>query len=241
MKKLNPKIISFLSKKLKLSENTVRKNISLTRSKHPKCTPNAAAQIYASKYRLSVLGKMDREDRLSSPNLETETVRVKTSKSRSYKNRKRPLPAFINYDTEDYFIKGHIEEVNRAYNGNGPCYTCANIFSRKIIENLIINVLRAKFPAKSRANKELYYDTSEGRHRDFGEILGNLYIKREAFGPDKKIVERLVQLSKKMKGDANDKTHSLFHIIKNKKELDDSDIQQIFELIKKLEKIVGLR
>ena len=41
----------------------------------------------------------------------------------------------------------------------------------------------------------------------------------------------MLQLSEKFKDEANDKTHSLYHI-SSKKELDDANPQQIFDLVK---------
>ncbi len=68
-----------------------------------------------------------------------------------------------------------------------------------------------------------------------------IYNKRSDFGIEVKAVERLNQLTKELKGDANDKTHSWFHLVKGKKELHDNvDIELIISLIKTLEKEVGL-
>lgn len=68
-------------------------------------------------------------------------------------------------------------------------------------------------------------------------FLRNLYDKRNDFEPEKiKIIERLYQTTKRFKDDSNDATHSWYHLINKKKEIDDIDIQLIIELIKNLEK-----
>jgi hypothetical protein len=146
----------------------------------------------------------------------------------------------IRYDTNDPFIKGHINEINMAYTCS--CYTCANILARKIIENLIIDILRAKYPQKTKAHTELYYNTSQRRYKDFGIILDSLYKKRTEFDlDDKKLVERLISKARALKEDANDKTHSWFYLVKSKKEIDELEIQTIIDLIIRLESNLGIR
>lgn len=238
MKKLNPDIIAYLSKKTGKKESTIRKNISLLRRDFASCTLNAVAHIYAMKLGISILQKLDKEDKKTLPYIETKKNKITIEKKQPRKSKK--IIKIIDYDTEDYFKEAHIQEVNKAYTKG--LYTSANILIRKIIENLIIDILRKKFPPNTKENTELYYDVNQRRYKDFSIILDNLHKKRNEFELDnKKIVERLVSLAKKIKEDANDKTHSWFYLVRSKKEIDDLDIQTIIELIKKLEYSVGIR
>jgi hypothetical protein len=139
----------------------------------------------------------------------------------------------IKYETDDPFRKGHIDEINRAYTCR--CYTSVFILCRKVIENMIIDILKKKFPPREKQNKELYFDINKRRFKDFGVILDNFYAKRNEFDLDKKIVERIVSLAKPFKKEANDKAHSWFHLVRKRKEIDDIDIQGIIDLIRKLE------
>jgi|CXWK01.1.fsa_nt_gi hypothetical protein len=158
---------------------------------------------------------------------------------------KRPSPEskkisiLIDYDTDDYFKSGHVTELNRAYTYG--CYTVAFTLGRKIVENLIIDILKTKYPESNKKNKELYFDTVQGRLKDFSVILNNLKAKKSDFGTENKGVERLCSLAKSLKDHANDKTHSWYHLVKNKSEIDNLQLQMIIEIIKKLEKIVGIR
>lgn len=238
MKKLKRDIIDYLSTKLHKSEATIRKNISLKKRDYPSCTSNAVGQIYAREYGLSVLGKLDSEDKKSLPNLRISKPIVITRKRVSRK--KEIIKKIVDYETDDYFKKSHVQEVNKAYSKG--CYTAVYILSRKIIENLVIDILRQKFPPISKTNKELYYNTHKGRYKDFSIILRNLYDKRTSFAiDDKKIIERLHDKIKNLKKNANDQTHSWFYVVKRKTEVDDIDLQTVIELIKKLEISVGLR
>jgi hypothetical protein len=160
-------------------------------------------------------------------------------------HRKKPtkpekkLESFINYETKDYFKKGHIAELNRAFQNR--CFTSVYILARKIIENLIIDILRKKFPEKNESNKELYFDTPRRRFKDFAVILKNLKLKSPDFGTSSKAVDRLYVLALNLKDDANDKTHSWFHLVENRREIEGLQIKTIIELIIKLEVHVGIR
>lgn len=145
----------------------------------------------------------------------------------------------VQYDTDSHFIKGHIDEINRAY--NAKCYTSVFILSRKVVENLIIDILKKKFPEGIRENKELYFNISQSRLKDFGDILKNLRSKKDDFGTENKAVEKLCDLASALKDNANNKTHSWYHLVERQSEIDDLNLTAIFELVKKLEQVVGLR
>lgn len=164
------------------------------------------------------------------------TVSTKTKqKTRSQKTILR----IIDYNTSDSFRKGHIDEINRAY--TYACYTSVFILARKIIENLIIDVLKMKYPESTKTNKEIYFNIEQKRYHDFEVILKNLKSRKHEFGTENIAVERLCNLAKELKDDANKKTHSWYHLVRKKKEIDDLDLTAIFDLIQALERVVGIR
>ncbi len=231
--KLNPKIIDIINKKTGLAETTIRSNISNLRADYPQCTINAVAQLYARSKGFSVMQKLSQEDKATIPH--NEVIKPKVKIERKISKKKENIISFITYESSDYFIKGHFEEVNKAYTKG--CYTSTAILARKIIENLVIDILRNKFPPVSKENKELYYDIKRKRYLDFSVVLKNFYYKRNDFGITKsKIIDRLYQKALKFKEHANDKTHSWYHLIKNQNEINDLEIQYIIELIKQIEK-----
>jgi hypothetical protein len=235
MTKLDPQIIEYLEKKTMKQKSTIRKDISLIRRDNPSLTLNAAAQELAKKYGGSVLKRLDEEDRKSlSGGTSRETVVVR-EKAKSTESRKKKC--IIKYQTDDYFINEHVKEINNAF--NAKCFTSSNIMFRKLVENLIIDILRKKFPSKSLQDVSLYFDTTKTRFNDFSVILRNLYDKRTAFSLDgKKIIERVYPLLQKFKADANDKTHSWFHIITTGAEIEDSGFQNIIELVTRLRSVL---
>lgn len=233
MQILKHEIVEYLAKILEKSERTVTKDIYLLTKQYPNCTKNAVAQIYALKHGKSIFRKLDKEDKGSLPNIELEKQKIKISEKMPRKREREKIIEFIRYPTNDRFRKAHIDEVNRAY--TYKCYTSAFILCRKIIENLLTDIIRRKFPQNKIENIELYFDIHKGRTRDFSEILTNLRKKSDDFGPDRNILERVVFLSEQFKDDANNKVHSWYHIVRNQRELDDTNVQDIIDMIVKLE------
>jgi hypothetical protein len=235
-KKLNPKILRRLVKGTKNSESGIRVRLSEIRRQNPSITLNGAAQLYASRHGFSVMKMLDEEDRASIPTAsQVPAVSIATVMNRSTRRgrRSKQLVIILNYQTSNSFGKKHIEEANRAYNCN--CYTAAFILCRKIFENLIINeILVKRYPEKKKENRELYYNTSQKRFRDFSEIVDNLYKRRNEFPPTCiKPIERLHSKLRVFIKDANDYTHSWYYIC-TKKEFDEIGIQEIADLIAKI-------
>lgn len=237
MNHLEAKIIESLAKKLEKSKATIRKNVSLLAHEYPNVTPNARAQIFAKKYGATVWAKLNEEDRKSLPNIEVQRVRnvVKQIKTKTMRVR---IIELIQYDTNDAFRRGHIDEINMAY--THKCYTSVLILCRKVVENMLIDILRKKFPENKKENKELYFDVAQRRFKDFSVILKNFRTKSHEFEMNKKLVERIADIAENLKDKANDSAHSWFHLVRKQKEIDDFDVQNLISLIKKLESSVGL-
>lgn len=234
-KKLKPKILQRLVAKIGNSEGAIRVRLSEIRRRSPYITLNAAAQLYASRHGFNIMQMLDEEDRASIPIAsQVPAVNIATIIKKSKRSNRLKHPVIIlNYQTSDSFGKKHIEEANRSY--NCACYTATFILCRKTFENLIINeILVKKYPEKKKENRELYYNTSQKRFRDFSEVNDNLYKRRNEFPPTCiKPIERLHTKLKVFMRDANDYTHSWYHIC-TKKEFDEIGIQEIADLIARI-------
>ncbi len=240
---LDKEIVEKLSKVLKgrKTSGTIKKDISLLRHEYPACTANARAQIYAIQNETSVWQLLSKEDKASLPSpMPTVAHQQSTSTSRKTKReaKKERIIHFVRYDTSDAFRLAHLNEANRAY--TYKCFTSAFIICRKFIENMVADILRAKFPPRKRENKELYYDTARGRIRDFKELLVNLESKKQAFEMDKRLVEQFLTKVQPFKEEADQQVHSWYHIIRTKAELDKMGVQNIFDLLHSLEDKVRL-
>jgi hypothetical protein len=236
--RLNPQILDLLSQRTGKAKSTLRSYISRIRSENPTLTSNAAAHLLAKDSGSSLLQKLDQDDRDSLKGIQRENTTTSASKvsQPSRKRTSRRQATLIRFDSTDYFIREHISELNRAFAAR--CFTCVYVLYRKVIENLLIDILKARFPKE----RDLVFDKGRGRYHDFSVVLDNLFQRRSSFTADgKKAIERMRQLVTPLKADANDKAHSWFHIVKSESEIDAHRLQQILELVKVLEAEIGLR
>jgi len=239
--RLKPTILDALVSITGSEKKAISEKISRMKAKSPILTSNAAAYLIAREKGKSLTAKLDDEDKESLRDYHglirpSQTIVVNTTqrgKSNVGRAQKKPL---INYDSKNYFVTEHIRELTSAYYAG--CYTAVFILFRKIIENLIIDILKYKFPSEH----DLVYSQNLHRYHDFSIILDNLISKKSSFTTDgKKAIERLKQLAVTFKKDANDKTHSWFHIVKSPSEVDNSELDPIIQLIIFLEIEVGIR
>jgi hypothetical protein len=224
---LNPDILAYLVKKTGKKSKSVRNALSGLHQRYSGLTMNQVAQIYAMQHSISVRSKLTPEEKRTFPNLDIQkptTIVKKIPKN----SRKRQVTQFIRYETTNPFIKAHVDEVNKCYTFGG--YTAAFILCRKIIENMLTDIIRKKYPSEV----NLYFDASRGRTRDFSEIIKNMRSKAIDFGPDKKLLERALTKADQFKDDANDKAHSWFHIVKSTRELDETHVQDIVDMLAQL-------
>ena len=231
MPKLKPIILKKLIEKTKLEESSIRSALSRIRDEYAFLTLNASAQLFAKERHFSVTRHLDAEDRQTLANLEMEKIEVPLKQ----KNRKNEtIVKFAVYETDDPLLGKHIEEIDRTYTYR--CYTATFILCRKVLENLIVHhILKKKYSEKTRGHRAKYYDFDKNRNLDFNVLLTNLRNSAVDFVPENKLVERICQLSDGFKEDANEMTHSLYHIA-SKKEIDEKGFQIILDLIKRLEK-----
>lgn len=232
MRKLDSRIVKVLAEKTGRQGSTVKKDIYLLARKFSACTKNAVAQIYAMERGHSVLKLLDKEDRASMPNLSVEEPVTLKKKEGVQRRRKDRIVQFLCTRSTEFYKVDHIAEINRAYTYR--CFTSCFVLCRKVVENLIVDVLRAKYPPNVAGNLELYFNSAQGRYCDFSVLLRNLGDRSGEFGPDAKLVERIIALATPFKKESNDRAHSWYYIVKNRSELDGMNVQDIVDLLEQL-------
>jgi hypothetical protein len=136
MTRPDPRILKKLKKKLpKMSEQSIRSRLSQIRAKY-NVTLNAAAQVFAQSKGFSVMRYLDKED--------TESLKpIEIKKIVPFRPRKKEkILKIARFHTNNELLKAHIDEINRTY--TYKCYTSTFILCRKVLENLIIGILRKK-------------------------------------------------------------------------------------------------
>jgi len=232
MKKLNPKIVAELAKKLNKEPSTIKKDVYLLAKDYATCTKNAVAQLYARKYGKTVFPLLDKDDRASMPSVAVQKPQVLLQEAKKRQSKKQNIIQFLRLESEDSFKRDHVEEINKAYTHR--IYTACFVLCRKVVEKLVLDVLEIKFPRNEGSNLLLYFDPSQGRYKDFSVLLANLSKVKKDFGPDAKLVERIVALAESFKKEANDTAHSWYYVIKKPAELDNMGVQHIVDLLQEL-------
>lgn len=221
----DPRILKYLKIKTGLQESSIKTRISEIRKRYP-VTLNAAAHLFAQRKGYTVLRYLSEKDRESLRSIEIEKIPFKIPTK-----QKKRIVRIVEYETENNFLKAHIDEINKTYS-NG-CYTACFVLMRKVLENLIVEILRKKYPENKKEHRQKYYDFARGRNYDFNILLKNLRKSSNDFETEKKLVERIYQKASEFKETANEMTHSLYHIA-TKKEIDEKNFQYILDLIKEL-------
>lgn len=137
----------------------------------------------------------------------------------------------------EVFYKPLEEEINSAFGARLPNATL--VLTRKLIENLLYNILEYKFPK----NADMWYNTSEKRAHDFGVLLRHIVDKKQKFPPDQRdLIDKMVSMIKPFKREANSKTHKILEYLESPDELTRLKIPEIIELeLKLIDKIRGIK
>jgi len=219
----------------KISEQAIRNELSKIRRENPYLTLNAAAEIFAKKRGFNIARYLRDKDRETLKAVKIEKVKIPSLRAK----RPKKIIEIANYDTDNKLLKAHLNEINKTYTYG--CYTACFVLCRKVLENLVIHhILKKKYPRNTRQHREKYFDFDRRRFLNVEKLLKNLSDHSGDFGPENKLVERIVELAGGFKETANEMTHSLYHIA-TKKEIDNKNFQHILDLIKKLEETLEIK
>lgn len=111
---------------------------------------------------------------------------------------------------EDPFYDNLKKEINSCFRFG--FYTSVAVLSRKLIENLVIDVLRKKYPLNKIRKLGLYYDKKRKRFHDFTILLDSLEKTKSKFGIDEEIVSKFISLAKPFRPSTNAKAHSIIEV-----------------------------
>lgn len=231
-KTLDDRILQHLIKKLsKHNPQSIQNAISGIRLKYG-VTSNAAAKEYARKNNIKIDRWINENDLKSWQSIPKDTVKTKTVYKTVNTSKTKKITEYVQFDTNDRFISGHINEINICCTYGA--YTAAFILCRKVVENLLIKIILKKYPLP-RDNIPLYFDPPKNRTKDLSEILKNLNQKKNDFGADKSLLESLLSKAIIFKDEANKKTHSSYHLVRCLKDLEIENLKDILEMLKTLD------
>lgn len=144
-------------------------------------------------------------------------------------------PNLLESKFDDIFYKKICLEINTCFKLG--LYTSSCILSRKLIENLIIDILRLKFPQND-TNLPIYYRVGEGRFHDLTILIKQLEKKKYKFGIDIDHIEKFIELIKPFRPIANSNAHSII-ILSEKSDIEKYQIEEMIGLLIRLkEKLI---
>ncbi|MBU0760163.1 MAG: hypothetical protein KJ600_00080 [Nanoarchaeota archaeon] len=136
--------------------------------------------------------------------------------------------ALIGDRTNDKFYDKLIKEINSTYFHED--YTACFILSRKLFENMVIDILRSNF----KKEKELYQDLgNKKKYNDFSVLLNNLKTKRADLGFSTTEIDTIIEKLSPYRIEANSKTHSIIDFGR-KEAVDKYNIEETFDLLKRV-------
>jgi hypothetical protein len=113
----------------------------------------------------------------------------------------------------DEFYKVLAQNINLAYRYG--LYTATMVLIRKMLENLLIDILRKKYGMN---NLDLFFDRQHGRFRMFNELIKNFEGKLQDFKYIEPKIDDVLNELKNLREDCNAAAHSLGKEIRLKKD-----------------------
>jgi hypothetical protein len=113
----------------------------------------------------------------------------------------------------DEFYKVLAQNINLAYKYG--LHTATMVLIRKMLENLLIDILRKKYGMK---NIDLFFDRQHGRFKMFNELIRNFEEKLQDFKYIEPRIEEVLTELKNMREECNAAAHSLEKEIRLKRD-----------------------
>ena len=125
------------------------------------------------------------------------------------------------------------DEINLAFNNPG-LPNAVLVLSRKLIENLVYNLLEYRFKGPG---INLYYDTSQRRALDFSILLDNLKKEKSEFEPDQQeLIDRFLKIlsDTDFRREANSKAHKVMEYLGSMRDISKLKIPEMTQILLQL-------
>ena len=137
----------------------------------------------------------------------------------------------IELDFNDLFYDELRDEINKAYQMR--LFTSVMLLSRKLFENLIIEILRMKYPLNKSGNLEIYYFVNDKKFQTFTILLKNIEERKSDFTADEHLITEIISLIKPFRKGANANAHSII-IVSDEDDISKFVIPRISALLLRL-------
>jgi len=151
------------------------------------------------------------EARKTVPTLQTQRTRQGQRQKQTSIVMKRLLK-FKGQYPQTIFYDRLEDEINLAYS-IPDLPNAVLLLSRKLIENLVYNLLEYKFGPQG---IKLYYDVNQRRAHDFSVLLANLKNNKTQFQPNEiDLIEEFLKTVEPFRRDANSKAHKVLDYLES--------------------------
>lgn len=236
---LSKKLKHILCNKLQIKERQLRNLVRKKMTEEGITKPDIALLLLAHENAINIAKPMflvpkeqilELEENLKSRN-QTRPIRILAQKAKKSETNSNIVTHHLLRFRGKYpqiFYDRLENEINTAYS-NPKLPNATYILTRKLIENLLYNLLEYKFASQ---NVSLYYDISNRRAQDFSILLRNLSDHKSKFDPDQhNLIEKFINLAQPFRRDVNSKTHQVIEYLDNMKYVKKAKIEDMTQIL----------
>ncbi|MGA3191308.1 MAG: hypothetical protein ABSD73_02200 [Candidatus Bathyarchaeia archaeon] len=235
---LPKKLREILCKKLQIKERQLHNLVANKRIEEGITDPDVALLLIAHENKINVAKPMFSVPRQKivelNQHLETQKiptqVKVPTTRKGSQKRPQSSTRRLLRFKGKypQTFYNTLEDEINTAYS-NPKLPNATYMLTRKLIENLLYNLLEYKFGVQ---NISLYYDISNRRAHDFGVLLKNLKEHKPDFDPDQHVlIEKFLNIVHPFRRDVNSKAHQVIEYLDDMRYVRKAKIEDMTQIL----------
>ena len=235
---LSKKLRGTICSKLEIKERQLRNLVASRRIEEGITDPDVALLLIAHENRINVSKPMfsvpkqkivELNEHLSKKTLAPAQILTtnRRQKSKRPQSSTRRLLGFRGKYPQTFYNLLE-DEINVAYN-NPKLPNATYILTRKLIENLLYNLLEYRFGVQSIS---LYYDTSNLRAHDFGILIRNLKDHKSDFDLDQHaLIDKFLEIVNPFRRDVNSKTHRVIEYLDNMRYVKRAKIEDMTQIL----------
>jgi hypothetical protein len=130
------------------------------------------------------------------------------------------------------FVDDHYNSIRTEINTcfKQGFYMASLELSKRLIQNLLVDLIRSNFPLAGEGHRSLYYDYLKEDFRNTDELLKELSEKKHDFNVNPDAIDYLIELIGPMEPKKKPESHS-FGVIPKRKDIQNLRIEEAMELI----------
>jgi hypothetical protein len=130
------------------------------------------------------------------------------------------------------FVDDHYNSIRTEINTcfKQGFYMASLELSKRLIQNLLVDLIRSNFPLAGEGHRSLYYDYLKEDFRNTDELLKELSEKKHDFNVNPDAIDYLIELISPMEPKKKPESHS-FGVIPKRKDIQNLRIEEAMELI----------